>query len=191
MPRDAILLADTAGWLKKAAGDLRAAHVGLEAEPPLLEDVVFHCQQTVEKAFKAFLTYHDQPFRKTHNLEELGEACLRLDASLAHLVDEAVPLSEYAWVFRYPGEPETPDLHECEAALSVTRGVIRPYYAGCPRRPILGLRMQAEVRPLSRPFPTLACHHYLLRADRLLSSVSRPLASLLSLGCPLARRSHG
>ena len=52
MPRDAILLADTAGRLKKAAGDLRAAQVGLKAEPPLLEDVVFHCQQTVERAFK-------------------------------------------------------------------------------------------------------------------------------------------
>lgn len=84
---------------------------------------MFHCQQAVEKAFKAFLTYHDQPFRKTHNLEELGEECLRLDASLAQLVDEAVPLSEYAWAFRYPGELDTPDLHECEAALSVALGV--------------------------------------------------------------------
>jgi HEPN domain-containing protein len=132
MPRDAVLIADTAGWVKKAAADLRAAQVGIDVDPPLLGDVVFHCQQTVEKVFKAFLTYHDQPFRKTHNLEELGEACLRLDPSLAHLVDEAVPLSEYAWVFRYPGEPETPDLHECEAALSVARAVYQTILSRLP-----------------------------------------------------------
>lgn len=133
MPRDAVLITDTMGWLKKAASDLRAAQVGLNADPPLLEDVVFHCQQAVEKAFKAFLTYHDQPFRKTHNLEELGEECLRLDASLAQLVDEAVPLSAYAWIFRYPGEPDTPDLHECEEALSVAFGVYQATVGRLPK----------------------------------------------------------
>jgi HEPN domain-containing protein len=119
MPHDLALLADTKAWLKKAANDLRAATIDLEADPPLLEDVVFHCQQAVEKSFKAFLTFHDQPFRKTHNLEETGEACLKIDTSLADLVAEAVPLSEYAWMFRYPGEPQVPDLEEAESALHV------------------------------------------------------------------------
>lgn len=79
MPHDPILIVDTKAWLKKAANDLRAAALDLEADPPLLEDVVFHCQQAVEKSLKAFLTFHDRPFRKTHNLEEIGEACLKID----------------------------------------------------------------------------------------------------------------
>jgi len=44
--------------------------------------VVFHCQQAAEKALKARLVRFDVPFRKTHNLEELGAACIALDASL-------------------------------------------------------------------------------------------------------------
>ncbi len=70
--------------------------------PPLVEDIVFHCQQAVEKSMKAFLTWHNVPFRKTHSLEELGEQCLRIDESLKELVDRAVPLTDYAWRFRYP-----------------------------------------------------------------------------------------
>ena len=123
MPHDPILIADTRAWLKKAGNDLRAATIGLQADPPLLEDVVFHCQQAVEKSFKAFLTFHDRPFRKTHNLEEIGEACLNIDPSLGDLVTKAVPLSEYAWAFRYPGDPETPDLDESKSALSLAEQI--------------------------------------------------------------------
>ena len=44
-----------------------------------------HCQQAVEKCFKAFLAWHDIQFRKTHSLEELGERCLSIDRSLEPL----------------------------------------------------------------------------------------------------------
>ena len=57
MPADPVLLADVRSWLIKAANDLRGADVDLAAAPPLLEDARFHCQQLVEKSFKAFLTY--------------------------------------------------------------------------------------------------------------------------------------
>jgi len=123
MPHDPILIADTKAWLKKSANDLRGAMLDMEADPPLLEDAVFHCQQAVEKSIKAFLAFHDQPFRKTHNLEELGEACLKIDKTLSGLVEEAVPLSEYAWAYRYPGDPESPELEESEAALSTAQKI--------------------------------------------------------------------
>jgi hypothetical protein len=51
---------------------------------------------------KAFLARHDIPFRKTHNLEELGQQCLALDATLAAITDQAAPLTECAWNFRHP-----------------------------------------------------------------------------------------
>lgn len=51
MGLDPVLVADTKGWLEKAANDLRAAEADLAAVPPLFEDTLFHCQLAVEKCF--------------------------------------------------------------------------------------------------------------------------------------------
>jgi HEPN domain-containing protein len=123
MPSDPVLVAETRAWLSKASRDLKAARHGLAASPPLLEDVVFHAQQAAEKACKGFLCWHNVPFRKTHSLEELGEQCLDLDPTLRALVDRAAPLTEYAWRFRYPGEPEEPSREEAEEALAIAQEV--------------------------------------------------------------------
>jgi HEPN domain-containing protein len=123
MQYDPVLIADTRSWLLKAANDLRAAEIDLAARPPLYEDILFHCQQAVEKSLKAFLTLHNQPFRKTHSLEEIGETCLAIDSTLREIVDESVPLTEYAWAFRYAGPPETPNIKEAEAAITLARKV--------------------------------------------------------------------
>ena len=42
------------GWLSRAANDLRAAHIDLDAEPLLIEDALFHCQQAAEKTLKGY-----------------------------------------------------------------------------------------------------------------------------------------
>lgn len=68
MAHDPVKIEETRSWFRKAGDDLRAASVDVEAEPPLLEDALFHCQQAVEKAMKGFLAWHDQPFGKTHSL---------------------------------------------------------------------------------------------------------------------------
>lgn len=124
MPPDPGLVTETKAWFLKAADDLRAAECDLAATPPLLEDAAFHCQQATEKALKGFLTWHSVPFRKTHSIEEIGEQCLGIDHSLSAAVDPAVPLTEYAWRFRYPGEPEGPTLQEVDEALSMARAVL-------------------------------------------------------------------
>jgi HEPN domain-containing protein len=118
MPPDPARVAETREWLAKAALDLRGAKIDLEAEPPLLEDTLFHCQQAVEKTLKAFLAWHDRPFRKTHSLEELGAACEAIDAALSGVIDPAVPLTEFAWAFRYPGDHPTPTIEEARQGLS-------------------------------------------------------------------------
>lgn len=132
MPHDPELVAETRGWLAKAALDLRAADHSLTAVPPLVDDIVFHAQQAAEKCFKAFLTWHQVPFRKTHSIEELGEQCLAVDASLKATVDRAVPLTEYAWKFRYPGEVATPTDDEVQAALADARAVSDAVLARLP-----------------------------------------------------------
>jgi HEPN domain-containing protein len=42
-------------WLVKAVRDLEAAKLLVEAEEPLLDIAVYHCQQSMEKALKGFL----------------------------------------------------------------------------------------------------------------------------------------
>ncbi|HLH18242.1 MAG TPA: HEPN domain-containing protein [Bryobacteraceae bacterium] len=117
-------LADTESWLRKAASDLRCAGIDLEATPPATEDAVFHCQQAVEKALKAFLVWHDAPFAKTHDLGKLGASAVQFDATLEPLVDRVVDLSKYAWMFRYPGDPVEPTLEETEEVLRRALSVV-------------------------------------------------------------------
>ncbi len=127
---------DTRAWMRKARLDLEAGRFEL-ANRDLLGDVVFHAQQAAEKSFKAFLAWHDVPFRKTHDLGAIGAACLEVDASLWEAANRAVPLTEYAWKFRYPGETEEPTPEETEEALTLARAVYEAILA----------RLPEEVRP--------------------------------------------
>lgn len=123
MGPDPTRAADTRAWLDKSEMDLRAARNGFEATPPLLEDVLFHCQQVVEKVLKGFLTWHDHPFRKTHDLAVIGRQCVELDKSLESLCRRAADLTIYAWFFRYPGEAEQPTEEETRQALTLAQEV--------------------------------------------------------------------
>jgi HEPN domain-containing protein len=137
MPNDPALVAEIRSWLLKASKDLAAATYESQATPPFSEDIVFHAQQAVEKGLKAFLTWHGRPFRKTHNLVELGEACAQIDPSMETLLRRAAPLTEYAWKFRYPGDPAEPTADETALALATANEV---YDA-------LLIRFPAEVQP--------------------------------------------
>jgi len=134
MPLEEEKVAETRAWLVRAAMDLRAAEHERNADPPITSDMVFHAQQLAEKAMKAFLTWHDQPFRKTHSLVELGGQCVDVDLGLEPLLRRAAPLSEYAWKFRYPGDPEEPALEEAEGALAIASEVYRGILEKLPDR---------------------------------------------------------
>lgn len=108
-------------WLRRADNDLRSAQVDLAADPPLIEDALFHCQQAAEKAMKAFLTVHDIAFRKTHDLDELAAACEESDASLKEALDPARDLTVFAWAFRYPGSDEPPPEAEARDTLRLAQ----------------------------------------------------------------------
>ena len=117
-------VADTRAWLARAQDDLRGAEIDLAAAPPLLGDAAFHCQQAVEKALKAFLAWHDRPFRKTHDLVELGAECVAIDPALEPHLRGTAPLTEYAWRYRYPGEPSHPEESEVHQAVDRARAVV-------------------------------------------------------------------
>jgi HEPN domain-containing protein len=111
-------------WLQKANNDLRSAQVDLAAQPPLIEDALFHCQQAAEKAMKAFLTAHDTTFRKTHDLDELASACEQIDASLRDALTPARDLTVFAWEFRYPGSDEAPPEAEARSSLLLAQAAV-------------------------------------------------------------------
>ena len=114
---------DEAGrWLSQAQKDLNAARLLAAPEP---SRSVFHSQQAAEKAAKAFLVFHDVPYRKTHDMNELGEQCAALDPSLVPLFREAADLTDYAVVFRYLDAPREPDEGEAMVALDTALRVVQ------------------------------------------------------------------
>lgn len=86
---------------------------------------------------QGFLAWHDVPFRKTHDLAEIGRQCAEIDPSLESLLRRAATLTEYAWKFRYPGDPQDPTREEAERALTLGREVYEAIIA----------RLPSEVRP--------------------------------------------
>lgn len=137
MPLDQHRVAEARAWLERAHTDLDSSDVLLAADPPRVDTSLFHCQQAAEKSWKALLFWRDVPFRKTHDLRQLGEACVGLDGSLAALAGRAEDLTPFAWLFRYPGDSGAPAFHEAREALEVAREVYEAVLS----------RLPAEVRP--------------------------------------------
>jgi len=110
-------------WLDKAANDLRAARLAIEADPPITDVSAFHSQQAAEKALKAFLVFHTTPFDFVHDLEYLLGLCLQADESLDGLHEPAVVLTPYAVRARYPGTHE-PTVAQAQDAADRGRQVL-------------------------------------------------------------------
>ena len=119
MKHDPELIFETRAWFKKAVHDIRMAELALKDNPAMTDQVVYHAQQSAEKAMKGFLTWHEQIFRKTHNLIELGEACARLQPDLE-------------WQYRYPGDLDEPNTEEAEDALSLARETVDTFLSLLP-----------------------------------------------------------
>jgi HEPN domain-containing protein len=132
MPPDSVRIAEARPWFVKAEHDIRAASVLLAATPPLLGEAAYHCQQAAEKSLKGYLSWHDLPFGKTHDLAAIGGLCVTNDASLESVCQRADRLSVFAWAFRYPGDPDEPTRIEVEEALALAREVYEAMLAKLP-----------------------------------------------------------
>lgn len=124
MPHDPARLAEARDWISHAATDLRAGRHDLSADPPLIDDALFHAQQACEKAMKPLLALHDQAFPKTHDLSLLGSSCAAIEPAFEPLMRQAAPLSDYAWRHRYPGPSAEPTMSEAKEGLAVADRVI-------------------------------------------------------------------
>jgi len=148
---DPVLVENTGEWLVRAKEDIETAAFLLTATPPYVRSAVFHCQQAVEKAMKAFLTWHDTPFRMTHNLVELGDSCAAVDANLALAVEQASVLAKYATRFRYPGAPYSPSIEEAQQALHAARSFLTALLSRFPSDIVSAAGLTGLMLPLSAP----------------------------------------
>lgn len=93
---------DAKAWMIKAWRDLEMARRAATGDQPFYDIAVYHCQQSAEKAVKAFLVQHDKSYEKTHDIEVLVDLACEIDASFSKLADAADVLTPYATRFRYP-----------------------------------------------------------------------------------------
>jgi HEPN domain-containing protein len=119
-------------WLTKASHDLEAARRLMTGDIPLPSQAAFHAQQAVERAQKAFLTWHKQPFTKTHDLGALGGTCVVIDATLAAVASAVAKTSGYAVETRYPGPWSKPTLAEAEEPIRLAREMYDEVLARLP-----------------------------------------------------------
>ncbi|MCC7107425.1 MAG: HEPN domain-containing protein [Chloroflexi bacterium] len=118
--------------LASAQEDLALAQLALAATPPLLAGATYHCQQAFEKALKGFLTYHDQAFRKTHDLADLVMLCQAVDPSFQRLAYDASLVNPYATAFRYPPVVSPLTLPTASAALQMAQDAMQFVLAALP-----------------------------------------------------------
>jgi len=110
-------------WLNKASSDLLAAQILVEHSTLALGPAAFHCQQTAEKALKAFLISRAAPFDRVHNLVYLLDLCEAEETHFATLREETESLTPYAVEIRYPGDTIEISIEEAHKALAAAKAV--------------------------------------------------------------------
>lgn len=106
----------TPEWVKKAEEDfLVASQIMRRKKQRAFNAACFHCQQAVEKYFKARLHEAEIPFPKTHDLVRLLELLEAVEPLWVSYTTVAKDMTGYAANFRYPGDDAT--LAEAKSAL--------------------------------------------------------------------------
>ena len=77
-------------WLAKAENDLKAVKQLLTFEDAPTDVISFHCQQSVEKYLKSYLTMVDVRVKKTHDLETILYLCMGDDKDFKELDTENI-----------------------------------------------------------------------------------------------------
>jgi len=105
----------------KADRDLRAAEVLLERSDAdfFCAIICFHCQQSIEKYLKAFLTCYDCHVSKTHDLQYLAILCSDFDHHFKGY--DLSDFRDYGVGIRY--EDFMPNLNEAKEAVKTAKEI--------------------------------------------------------------------
>lgn len=110
-------------WYSRAVDDMESADILLSAYPPKVEIACFHCQQSAEKALKAYLASRNADISKTHDLSLLCKQCGEQDARFLILSDQCAELAIYGVSVRYPNDLGL-ELSDAQRALQQSRDVL-------------------------------------------------------------------
>lgn len=110
-------------WFRKAEADMDAAKALLSDERASLYPSCFHSQQGAEKYIKAFLTWHQVEFPRTHDLGGLLDLVSRVNAALSASLSRATALNPYGVEARYPGDIPEPTRAQADTALVLAQSV--------------------------------------------------------------------
>jgi HEPN domain-containing protein len=76
--------------------------VPAELPQPGIAAYSYYCQQAAEKLLKGFLVLAGTDFRKSHDLDQLGDAVLSAVPAEAPLVNPALGWTSWGTAYRYP-----------------------------------------------------------------------------------------
>jgi HEPN domain-containing protein len=110
-------------WLLHANSDLELARTG-KSPGILLETLCFHAHQAVEKAIKAVLIAYRIPIIKSHNIGALIKL-LPEGIQYSPELKEAISLTDYAVLSRYPGDLEPVTEKEYQDAIQLAEKVMQ------------------------------------------------------------------
>lgn len=123
MPADRDIPGSPEEWLTRAQAALALACVEL---PPggVYEDLCYQAQQAAEKAIKAVCQYRGVRFTYTHNLARLLAELSQSGLRIPDVVNDALPLTDYAHETRYPGTYESVSAQEHAQAVRAAEAVV-------------------------------------------------------------------
>ncbi|MEK9159981.1 MAG: HEPN domain-containing protein [Patescibacteria group bacterium] len=107
-------------WIRKAEKDEFALKHLLPLEKAA-GHACFLSQQVAEKYLKAYLTANEYLPPKTHQLLVLLDLCVEFSKDFSCLKEEAVFLSDFYIITRYPSERPDPTLEDAEKAFEMAR----------------------------------------------------------------------
>jgi HEPN domain-containing protein len=119
MPPEAGPLGTPLAWLRRAKSNLARAKQP-KPDEAVWEDLCFDAQQAAEKALKAILILGGIDFPRTHSIRVLLSLVEPTGQHIPQELREAIGLTTYATVSRYPGaaEPVTEDEYREAVALA-------------------------------------------------------------------------
>jgi len=95
-------------WIAKAEEDFESAKSLVKKRKKPVPDVIcFHCQQSIEKYLKAFLTKNNLEPPATHDLQRLNNICQKIAKDFKQIREGLNILNAYSVNYRYPGEGAT------------------------------------------------------------------------------------
>lgn len=88
-------------WLDRSHEDMCSAEILLR-NPECHNNAAFHCQQTIEKALKAYILLKSDMLVDGHNLSWLCKRAMRYDKRFYEWLDESASLNKCYIETRYP-----------------------------------------------------------------------------------------